>query len=1109
MWQTLNKASNSIMEWLFGYDVFISYKWFKPMLDEPEGRPYAEALEQALQFHNYRCFLDSRDFIPGSSLDSATKSSLDNSSALVLVATPNCLQSDSVCQEIAIFLESNRPIVPINIDGTREKGESGKLKSEDYLRLGSLLWVEESKPDPKSPSEAVVETLVQSFKATRRKTRRMQTFSVIAAVLLVLLVVAIWFFFGERTARRRADLENRRARATAMAIASERQRAERPERATLLAVEATEATQRYADAAVPAARQALWSSLAVISGQGLERLGGPVTALAFSHDGTWLAASGADTPSSMSVEGSARHVVRLWLLDSKGVTGSSQTLREHTDMIRELAFDPNNQWLLTASDDGTARLWRLGTEGGAKSGPVLRHDNGGIRAVVVSQDSEWILTAGSNGEIRRWPFPQCRNRPGSEAVWKSELVGRHSAEVRGLRLTGRGRVVSWSEDRTARQWHIAPTENLLSYDPYQHPYGLWDAAITRDGHWLLTGGGGGHAQLWNLWQSQNDPTLVFPGGSHDSFVHQVAISPDDRWVATRGWLEKKVVLWSLTPENIGELRSASPSPTDLLGHSDSVNDLAFVPSGGMLATVSSDRTVRLWALPSLTSPLPSEGLLFGNDDRHTPAFKTPLRVSTALVLKGSDDSLGSVAVARRHDGSVWLAAGGDDGSVRLWNLEKPYSPLIHLLIRGPEKHSSISVAEAPKAAFAKAGRYVLIAGTDGTLKAIDVSTRKTIAVRNLSPERISSLLAVEDGSLIVTGFKENGVVRLFRLDDLASDKLDEIAKLEGMGSKITSLCLTHNGRWLYVGGFEGVWRWDFRGLLAAENKAVHSFLSLATHSNLVTELLWPDEQDGVCDMTLSSDGKSLVAWGLNKTLYLYGSSDDREINAIALPMQKEPSIGQFAEGSDWLFVGDDSGRIIRWDLRSWEPSASKQPPSLSWRGHGSEINAMRIEKNRNQLITADSDGKVRIWTDIYSETPRLVKNLTPHDESITSIALSKDGERLATGGWDRTIRAYRLDAHGVPTGNGVVLRGQADVIRSLSFSPNDQYLLVPSDDGNVCVWNMSLDVHDLLMLARKAVGRKLHLEEWNQVLEGMEPPPSMRPRVGDFHQSGPFSKRVR
>jgi len=73
-------------------------------------------------------------------------------------------------------------------------------------------------------------------------------------------------------------------------------------------------------------------------------------------------------------------------------------LEGHTKQVRDIAYSPDGQWLVTASEDRTARVWRAAT---GKSIAVLPHDAEVISA-AFSPGGQWILTHTVDRVLRVW-----------------------------------------------------------------------------------------------------------------------------------------------------------------------------------------------------------------------------------------------------------------------------------------------------------------------------------------------------------------------------------------------------------------------------------------------------------------------------------------------------------------------------------------------------------------------------------------------------------------------------------------------------------------------------------------------------------------------------------
>jgi WD40 repeat protein len=121
-----------------------------------------------------------------------------------------------------------------------------------------------------------------------------------------------------------------------------------------------------------------------------------------------------------------------------------------------------------------------------------------------------------------------------------------------------------------------------------HKGGIDAVAISPDNRWIATGSDDDTARLWGL--SSKDPVanpLVLLG--HEGWVKAVAVSSDNRWVVTGSW-DNTARLWDLTA------RDPAANPIILRGHEGGVGAVAIIPDNRWVVTGSGDNTARLWLL---------------------------------------------------------------------------------------------------------------------------------------------------------------------------------------------------------------------------------------------------------------------------------------------------------------------------------------------------------------------------------------------------------------------------------------------------------------------------------------------------------------------------------
>lgn len=133
-------------------------------------------------------------------------------------------------------------------------------------------------------------------------------------------------------------------------------------------------------------RSATTQLLEPLTGQGLGTLEGDgpeVRALAWSPDGSRIAIGDGST-------------VRIWDADSRAPVAA---LEGHQHYIFDLAWSPQGDLIVSASEDGTVKVW------GVSNGIQLHSfypAAGNVRSVAVSPDGKYVAGGTSSGQIPIW-----------------------------------------------------------------------------------------------------------------------------------------------------------------------------------------------------------------------------------------------------------------------------------------------------------------------------------------------------------------------------------------------------------------------------------------------------------------------------------------------------------------------------------------------------------------------------------------------------------------------------------------------------------------------------------------------------------------------------------
>jgi WD40 repeat protein/tRNA A-37 threonylcarbamoyl transferase component Bud32 len=122
------------------------------------------------------------------------------------------------------------------------------------------------------------------------------------------------------------------------------------------------------------------------------------------------------------------------------------------------------------------------------------------------------------------------------------------------------------------------------------------------------------------------------------------------------------------------------------------------------------------------------------------------------------------------------------------------------------------------------------------------------------------------------------------------------------------------------------------------------------------------------------------------------------------------------------------------------------------KGHGSMVHAIAISPDGQLVASGSNDNTVKLW---QIATGKLVRTLggwfSGHSSMVNAIAFSPDGDLLATGSWDDTIKLWQ-----VSTGKELyTLTGHSNWVNSVAFSPDGQLLVSGSADCTIKLWLVS------------------------------------------------------
>jgi serine/threonine protein kinase/WD40 repeat protein len=290
----------------------------------------------------------------------------------------------------------------------------------------------------------------------------------------------------------------------------------------------------------------------------LEKHPAPVTRIAFSPDGTWLASLSGKT-------------VRLWRPKADGGWEPVQTRAPGSAILVSVAFSRDGKPLAICLDKVgevmEVSLWDLtdGTRTGRFQGPK----GYGIRSGALSPDGGLLAAVVGFGRILVWDVVR--------QELKHEVTLRLFSQAGYVAFSGDGRLLLCSHTDGFVVFDTADFQRtfaLRTDETFAHTFSPKGALLA------VANPFGGSVQLFNLANHQQEEvaTLRSPAGARN-----VVFSGDGRKLIATDRQYMRV--WDL---------AGSGEKVLMAGHDAGINSLAFSPNGKLLASCGRDSNVRLW-----------------------------------------------------------------------------------------------------------------------------------------------------------------------------------------------------------------------------------------------------------------------------------------------------------------------------------------------------------------------------------------------------------------------------------------------------------------------------------------------------------------------------------
>lgn len=316
-----------------------------------------------------------------------------------------------------------------------------------------------------------------------------------------------------------------------------------------------------------------------------------------------------------------------------------------------------------------------------------------------------------------------------------------------------------------------------------------------------------------------------------------------------------------------------------------------------------------------------------------------------------------------------------------------------------------------------------------------------------------------DGSVVVSG-SDDTTVRVWGKDPDDSSSMVCRHLLRGHRSRVSCVVVCPNDRYIISGSYDGTVRvWELAG-----GTALRTFKGPGGKK--------------VLSVSVPEDCKSVVVGYDDGMTRIWKISHDQRV-----------PISEFGNGmmAGRLAVSRDGQRMVSCSfegcLRVWSSAATKWGGSdiddrfAGCRGgsadsHARPVSALAVSHDGNFVASGSWDKNIRIWN---VASGKCEKTFEGHSHALNALVFTEDGTKLVSASRDETLRIWSIDGGTCDK----VLHGHKASVLTVAVSNDGSRIMSGSEDATVRLWDTESNFTNMAPLKRFNVAVLSVALSWN------------------------------